>query len=115
MNKTTTLLTVAALITTLPAIAAPAAGTIYEQAQLELEIRSCVAEVGDHADYDGASRVRHEVTVSDRRGVGHKLDIRTSIYAAGDDQLIRAYATRCVVYRDNPPVRFEISTTESGT
>jgi len=113
MNKTITLLTAAALFTALPVLAAPA-GTIYEQADLELEIRSCVAQVGDHADYDGASRVRHEITVSDRRGVGHKLDIRTTIYAAGDDQLIRAYATRCVVYRDNQPVRFEISSAESG-
>ncbi len=106
------LITILALTAT-PAIAA--AGTSkYEQAEIDMEIASCVAEVADHANYEGATQVRHEVVVTKRRTIGHKLNIRTSVYSEGDNELIRAYATRCVVYRDNKPVRFRISELGEG-
>ena len=104
MNKLT--LTLALL--TAPALSANAA-TKYEQAEIEKEVASCVAEVADHADYRDAGQIRHEIEVTDRRTIGHKLNIRTSVYSETGERVIREYATRCIVYRDNKPVRFEIS------
>lgn len=108
------LLILAVSIATTPVIAAPLAGTAFEQAQIDMEIQSCLAEVGRHADYEGATRVRHEVTVSPRRSLGHRFDIHTSIYSETGDGVIRAYTTRCLAYRDNSPARFRISETDSG-
>lgn len=108
------ILILAAAMAGAPALATPLGGSIYDQAEIDMEIRSCLAEVGNHADYGGATEVRHEVTVSPRRGIGHRLDIRTSVYSENGDDAIRAYATKCLVYRDNAPARFRISETESG-
>jgi hypothetical protein len=103
------ILILAATMAGAPALATPLAGSIYDQAQIDMEVRSCLARIGTHADYEGAVQVRHEVTVSPRRGIGHRLDIRTSVYSEDGSDAIRAYATKCVVYRDNAPVRFMIS------
>jgi len=114
MNHRSKLLILAVAVATTPVFAAPLAGTAFEQAQIEMEIQSCLAEVGSHADYEGATRVLHEVTVSPRRSLGHRLDIRTSIYAGNGEDVIRAYTTRCLAYRDNSPAKFRISETDSG-
>ena len=89
-------------------LAAAPGGTVYEQAQLNEEIQSCIAEVATHANYDNASQVRHEIVVTERRSIGHKLDIQTSVFSDAGDEAIRSYASRCIVYRDNKPVRFRI-------
>ncbi len=99
----------------IPVFAAPVTINKHEQAQLDLEIRSCIAELGNHADYTNANQVRHEVVVTKRRAVGHKLDIQTSVYSDSSDNAIRSYAAKCIVYRDNKPVRFEVSETAAGT
>lgn len=114
MFKRVKLLALTAVVATAPAFAAPLAGTVYEQAQIDMEIQSCLAEVGDRADYEGAVRVRHEVSVAPRRSIGHQIDIRTSVFAEGGDRAIRAYAARCLVYRDHKPVRFVISEADAG-
>ena len=101
-------------LTAFPALAAPGADPAFAQAELDQEIRSCVAEVGLRANYDDAIQVRHEIVVTKRRSIGHKLDIRTSVYSDAGDEAIRAYATRCIVYRDNKPVRFRISELDTG-
>ena len=108
MNKMKLTLTLAIAMTAAPALAATAT-SIYEQAEIDQEISSCVAEVANHADYNDARQVQHEVVVTKRRTIGHKLTIRTSVYSDSGDEVIREYATRCVVYRDNKPVRFKIS------
>lgn len=109
MINRTQLLTLALAFTAIPALAAPVTASKYEQAELAKEIQSCVAEVGNHADYSNAAKVKHEIVVTERRSIGHKLNIKTSVYSDAGDEAIRAYATRCVVYRDNKPVRFKIS------
>jgi hypothetical protein len=108
-----TAIALAASIITIPAFAGPVAANKYEQAALDQGIRSCIIELGEHADYSEASQVRHEIVVTKRRSLGHRLDIRTSVYSDGD-QAIRAYATRCVVYRDNTPFRFSVSEFDTG-
>ena len=105
---------IAVAITAMPALAAPVATTKYEQAELEQEIRSCIAEVANHANYSDAAQVRHEIVVTKRRSIGHKLNIKTSVLSDTGDEVIRAYATRCVVYRDNKPVRFRMSELGEG-
>ena len=87
----------------------------HEQAQLDLEISSCIAELGNHANYADASQVRHEVVVTKRRTLGHKLDIQTSVFSESSDDVIRAYVTKCIVYRDNKPVKFKFSETDAAT
>lgn len=108
-----TAIALAASIITIPAFAAPVAANKYEQAELDQEIESCIREIGQHADYSDASLVRHEVVVTKRRSLGHRLDIQTSVFS-DDDRTIRAYATRCVAYRDNAPFRFSVSESDSG-
>lgn len=114
MIKHSKILVLALSLASGSALAAPQVWTTFEQADIDLEVQSCLAEVSNHADYNGATAVRHEVTVSDRRGIGHRLDIRTSVYADTDDNAIRAYATKCLVYRDNEPARFKISEADNG-
>lgn len=110
-----TLLALAVSLTAVPVFAAPVTANKYEQAQLDLEIRSCIAELGNHANYADASQVRHEVVVTKRRTLGHKLDIQTSVFSESSDDVIRAYATKCIVYRDNKPVKFKFSETDNAT
>jgi len=114
MINRSTLLTLAVSFAAVPVFAAPIAGNKYEQAELDQEIRSCIKEIGNHANYTDANQVRHEIVVTKRRTIGHKLDIRTSVYTDSTDNAIRAYATKCVVYRDNKPVRFKFSERDAG-
>ena len=113
MSKLKLTLTLALSLTAAPALAATAASK-YEQAEIDQEIASCVAEVANHADYTDAGQVQHEVVITKRRTIGHKLNIRTSVYSDGDSEMIREYMTRCVAYRDNKPVRFRISELGEG-
>ena len=115
MFNRNTLLALAVSLIAVPAFATPAAANKYERAQLDLEIKSCIAELGNQANYADASQVRHEIVVTKRRTIGHKLDIQTSVYSDSSDNAIRAYATKCVVYRDNKPVKFRVSETDTGT
>jgi len=109
-----TLLTLAVSFAAIPAFAAPVTSNKYEQAELDQEIRSCIDEIRNHANYADANQVRHEIVVTKRRTVGHKLDIQTSVFTDSADGAIRAYATKCVVYRDNKPVRIKVSEKDAG-
>ena len=108
-----TTIALAASIITAPAFANPVVANKYEQAALDQEIRACIDELGQHANYSDASEVRHEVTVTKRRSFGHRLDIETSVYSDADEA-IRAYATRCIAYRDNKPFRISVTGADSG-
>jgi hypothetical protein len=110
--RTTTIALVASIIAA-PAFADSTVTNKYEQAALDQEIRSCIDELGQRANYSGASEVRHEVTVTKRRSFGHRLDIETSVYSDADDT-IRAYATRCIAYRDHRPFRISVTEADGG-
>lgn len=113
MTIRNTAIALATSLIAIPAIAAPVVTNKYEQAELDQEVRSCIDELGQHADYSDANQVRHEVVVTKRRSLGHRLDIQTSVYS-DDDKTIRAYATRCIVYRGNKPFRFSVKESDSG-
>ncbi len=82
--------------------------------EIETEINSCVATIADHANYDDATHVRHDVVGVKERTVGYKLTIETSIYSDDGDAVIREYATSCVVNGDNAPMKFSISESDVG-
>ena len=80
-----------------------------EWSGIDAEIKSCVAQVADHADYNDATRVKHAVVDVKERTVGYKLMIETSLYNDKADGAIREYATSCVVNGNNAPLKFAIS------
>lgn len=75
----------------------------------------CVAEISGHANYVGATRVRHEVESTKRRTIGHVLRIDTRVYGETEDEVIREYATKCVVGTGEEPVSFKIRETIAGS
>ena len=77
-------------------------------------IKLCVAEISNYADYSDATRVYHEVESRERRTIGHTLRIDTRIYGEVEDEIIREYATQCVVATGDKPTRFTILETTSG-
>jgi hypothetical protein len=58
-------------------------------------------------NWEGASHVKHVVVAIERRTVGHKLKISTSVFGETDAETIRAYAAECVVNGDNDPLQFD--------
>lgn len=77
-------------------------------------IQACVAEIGGHADYSGSDYVRHEVETTGRRSLAYRVRLNTKVFSETDGELIREYATNCVVYGDKKPVFFDIEETDSG-
>ena len=77
-------------------------------------INSCVAEIRDNADYSDAGRVRHDVERFGHRSLAHKLRISTAVYDAAGENVIRSYATKCIVYGDDEPVFFSIEATNES-
>ncbi len=82
--------------------------------EIEPEINACVAAIADHANYNDATHVRHDVVGVKERTVGYKLTIETSIYSVKGDAAIREYATSCVVNGNNAPMKFSISESDGG-
>ncbi len=82
--------------------------------EIDTEINACVSAIADHANYDDATHVRHDVVGVKERTVGYKLTIETSIYSDTDDAAIREYATSCIVNGNNAPMKFSITETNVG-
>ncbi len=79
------------------------------------EVKSCVAEVGNHANYHDAIRVRHTVVkvkmrpgIGPRLGIGYVFTIDTSVFTDSDEIAARKYASYCVARGDDKPVKFRI-------
>ena len=109
-STATHILTAAALFI----LAGQASAAQYSWQEIETEINACVAAIADHANYDDATHVRHDVVGVKERTVGYKLTIETSIYSIKGDAAIREYATSCVVNGNNAPMKFSISETDVG-
>lgn len=95
-------------LTGLFVLAAPAGAATVEESGIANEVKSCVAEVRERLDYSDATRIRHDVKAIERRTVGYRLKIRTSVYGEAEGKAIRAYAATCVVNGDNVPLSFSI-------
>jgi hypothetical protein len=70
------------------------------------QIETCVAAIGDRADYSGADRVVHTVTRLRQRNYA-ELEIRvdTSVYGTED---VREYAASCVTHTLGDIVRLRV-------
>ena len=75
----------------------------------ESSIKQCVAEIGEHANYDNAVRVRHVVDSEHRRGGrGHMITIDTTVFGVDGSEVIREYATVCAVSNSSVTKHFKI-------
>ena len=52
--------------------------------------------------------MRYDVLAIERRTVGYTLKISTALFGEGEGDVIRAYATTCVVNGNNKPLSFDI-------
>lgn len=84
--------------------------------EFDSEVRSCVAEVANHANYDDATRVQHLVVkvrrqpgIGPRLGDGYVLTINTSVFTDSDEVAVREYASYCVARGDDTLVKFRIN------
>ncbi len=72
------------------------------------EVKSCVAEVGDYANYSDATRVRHAVVKVKQTSIGSVFRISTLVFTDSDEIAVREYASYCVARGDDKPVKFRI-------
>jgi hypothetical protein len=99
-----TALAVAGLVVSSSAFALPG---FSEQAPAS-SVQQCVAEIGEQANYDNASRVRHLVDSKERRVSGHTIKIDTTVFGIDGSEVIREYTTVCAVSDDAVTKRFNI-------
>lgn len=87
------------------------ASPLHEDHRTSEQIRACVAEIGEHADYSRASRVVHIVSKLKQRNY-EELEIRVDTSVFGDDDSVDAYAASCVTETRGDLVRFRIRPVE---
>lgn len=102
-NKTAISLTLIGLFV----MASPSNAETVEESGLKNEVNQCVAEVRSRMNWEGASHVKHFVVAIERRTVGHKLKISTSVFGETEVATIRAYAAECIVNGNNDPLQFK--------
>ena len=74
------------------------ADTNRDQRRTMKQVRSCVAEIAKHANYDDASRALHLVErLKQKNLIELEIRIETSVYAAADEPAARKYKTSCLV------------------
>lgn len=110
MMKQATLIAIAAL-----GFVSQAGAASVDEVKYASEVRSCVAEIGNHVSYAGADHVRHDVVLVKPKLVGYVMKIDTAIYTEVADSPSHEYATYCVVNGDHKPLKFEISETVAGS
>ena len=84
------------------------ADALFQKPAPQSTIDLCVTQIADRANYDGATRVRHEVESQERRTIGHELRIDTRVFGDIEDEVIREYATICAVGHSQRPLSFRI-------
>ena len=107
MSKRQQILSAATAIT-LFAIAAPATAGDSNDARHLSEIKSCIAEVANNANYADATRVRHTVIEKRRSRRGFVYSIDTSVFTDSDDQATREYVSYCIARGEDTLVKFTI-------
>lgn len=112
MSKINVKTTIAlALMGLLFSAAAARADFGYPEVAPQDKIDLCIEVIGQHANYDEAVYVRHEVESKARATIGHKLKISTLVYDETDGKVIRAYRTLCSVSKRDEPLNFKIRET----
>ncbi len=85
--------------------AASAANTKVPYAK---EVQSCVAEVGRHANYDEATRIRHTIVIVKETRMRYVFTIGTSVFTDSDVTPAREYTAYCVARGNGTPLKFRI-------
>ena len=101
------ILTTAAAITLLT-IGGPATASDDGKLAYDNEVKTCIVEVGDHANYNDATRVRHNVVKVKNTSIGYVFRISTLVFTDSDEIAVRDYASYCVAEDDDKPVKFRI-------
>jgi hypothetical protein len=83
-----------------------AAGYYYPAPQRD--VNACVNEISRQADYNEASKVRHDFTSATERSVGYVFEINTKVFATGSGAVIREYDSVCVATGGRIPSKFRI-------
>ena len=107
MTKRPQILSAATAITLL-AFGGTATASDNDKLEFASEIKTCIAEVADHANYEAATYVRHTVINKRRSRRGYVFTIDTSVYADFNDDAIRKYASFCIARGENKLVKFTI-------
>ena len=68
----------------------------------------CVAEVANNADYSDANNVRHSVASKPRSVSGYTVSIRTIVYGANDEDIVREYSSHCAINKQEQIRHFKI-------
>lgn len=76
----------------------------------ENEVKTCISQVGEHANYDRARRVRHTVVLVEETRFRYKFTIQTSVFTDSQDAATRSYDASCTVLANGTPLKFEIKT-----
>ena len=105
----------AATAITLLVFGGNAAASDNDKLEYDSEVKSCVAEVANHANYIDATRVQHLVVkvkrqpgIGPRIGIGYVFTINTSVFTDSDDIAVREYASYCVARGNDTLVKFRI-------
>ncbi len=107
MFKQQRILTVTAAVSLLT-IGGFASAAVNDEPAFDREVNSCIAEVGEHANYIAATRVRHTVVLVKNTFAGYVFKIGTSVFTDSDEIAVRAYNSYCVARDDDKPVKFRI-------
>ena len=86
------------------------AAPLHKDRRTSDQIETCVAAIGEYADYSAASRIVHVVSRLEQRNY-EELEIRvaTTVYGASDAHVMRSYTASCVTATMGDLVRFRIS------
>jgi hypothetical protein len=114
MIKYKRLVTIGLTATSIFLLGGQAVAADEDRVPFNSEVKSCVVEIGDHADYEDATRVRHTVLDVRRRLNGYVLAIDTAVYTESDDVATREYESICTARGNGKPFRFSISETSAG-
>lgn len=98
----------AATAITLLVLGGTAAASDNGKLAYDSEVKSCIAEVGDRANYEDATRVQHTVIKRKRTRIGYVFTIATSVFTDSDDKATREYDSYCVARGDDTLVKFVI-------
>jgi hypothetical protein len=72
------------------------------------ELKTCIAEISNHADYIDSTSILHLVTKMKRTRSGYVYTIGTSVFTDSAGTAAREYSSYCVARGDDELVKFRI-------
>lgn len=88
------------------------ARSIFLEPAPESSIQLCVEQIGEQANYTGSNRVLHDVNTKARRVDGHKVYVKTQVFAADTSEVLRKYKTVCSMSDESVMKRIAVKETQ---